>query len=330
MEEQYFIRRRGRVAGPYDYEVLMKMGKTGKLFKSDEVSEDQVSWSPAEETEFIPAKPVRPVRGPEPEPEPEPIYVSETPVTTAFGGSRPGPSVAPSTNKEWHYSYGDITFGPIKESELKQKFMTKEITTKTKVWTDGMADWEEADRVKTFIEFFKAIRIGGGGIADPMYIGNDDRLYATFMQRVGAEIIDAMVGCTISIAVYFATASFVSIFLVFLIGILGKNAENFVFEISAMGVLVGVILSFVSVMLYYVKPIATPKMATVGKSAMGIYVCKLDGSQLNFGVAFLRYLIKTITFSLFLGFGCLTVLFTGKKQALHDLMIETLVLQRVE
>ena len=329
MEEEYFVRRRGRVAGPYEYEVMMKMGKTGKLFKSDEVSEDQVSWSLAEETEFIPkTKPRATPRGPEPEP--EPVYVSETPVTAAFGGSRPGPSVAPSTNKEWHYSYGDLTFGPLKESELKQKFMTKEITTKTKVWTDGMADWEEADRVKTFIEFFKAIRIGGGGIADPMYIGNDDRLYATFMQRVGAEIIDKMVGYAIFFAVYFASTVFVGLFMGFIIGFLGKNVNNFMDEITLMGMLVGVLLSFVSVMLYYIKPIASPKMATVGKSAMGIYVCKLDGSQLSFGVAFLRYLIKTITFSLFLGFGCLTVLFTGKKQALHDLMIETLVLQRVE
>ena len=82
--------------------------------------------------------------------------------------------------------------------------------------------------------------------------------------------------------------------------------------------------------MYYIKPIASPKMATVGKSAMGIYVCKLDGSQLSSGVAFLRYLTKNINLFLFLHFGCLTVLFTGKKQALHDLMIETVVLQRVE
>ena len=316
MEEQYYVRRKGRVAGPYDFEVIMKMAKTGKLFKSDYVSLDQVSWSLAEDCDIIFPKP--------PKPPIDPPYVDPGPDPTG------GPPVGvPSTNKDWHYSYGDISYGPIKETELKQKFMTKEITTKTKVWTDGMADWEAADQVKTFIEFFKAIRIGGPGIAGPFY-PIDDRLYATFMQRVGAEIIDGMVGCTISIVVYFASTFFVGLFLGFLITVLGRNVDNFINEITVAGVLIGAILSFISVMLYYIKPIASPKMATVGKSAMGIYVCKLDGSQLSFGVAFLRYLTKTITYGLFLGLGCLTVLFTGKKQALHDLMIESIVLQRVE
>jgi uncharacterized RDD family membrane protein YckC len=313
MEEQYYVRRKGRVAGPYDFEVIMKMAKTGKLFKSDYVSLDQVSWSLAEDCDIIFPKP--------PKPPIDPPYVDPSPDPTG------GPPVGvPSTNKDWHYSYGDISYGPIKETELKQKFLTKEITTKTKVWTDGMADWEAADQVKTFIEFFKAIRPGIAGQFDPI----DDRLYATFMQRVGAEIIDGMVGCTISIVVYFASTFFVGLFLGFLITVLGRNVDNFINEITLAGVLIGAILTFVSVMLYYIKPIASRNMATVGKSAMGIYVCKLDGSQLSFGVAFLRYLTKTITYGLFLGLGCLTVLFTVKKQALHDLMIESIVLQRVE
>jgi len=312
MEEQYYVRRKGRVAGPYDFEVIMKMAKTGKLFKSDYVSLDQVSWSLAEDCDIIFPKP--------PKPPIDPPYVDPGPDPTG------GPPVGvPSTNKDWHYSYGDMSDGPIKERELKQKFLTKEITTKTKVWTDGMADWEAADQVKTFKDFFD-----GFGPRPDIFDPPDDRLYATFMQRVGAEIIDGMVGCTISIVVYFASTFFVGLFLGFLITVLGRNVDNYTTEITVMGVLIGAVWSFISVMLYYIKPIASPKMATVGKSAMGIYVCKLDGRQLSFGVAFLRYLTKTITFGLFLGLGCLTVLFTVKKQALHDLMIESIVLQRVE
>ncbi len=74
---------------------------------------------------------------------------------------------------------------------------------------------------------------------------------------------------------------------------------------------------------------SSTKRATIGKMAVGIIVTDINGNRISFGRANGRWWGKTISF-LILGIGYIMAGFTRKKQALHDIMADTLVLARPE
>ncbi len=74
---------------------------------------------------------------------------------------------------------------------------------------------------------------------------------------------------------------------------------------------------------------SSTKRATIGKMAVGIIVTDINGNRVSFGRANGRWWGKSISF-LILGIGYIMAGFTRKKQALHDIMADTLVLARPE
>jgi uncharacterized RDD family membrane protein YckC len=76
--------------------------------------------------------------------------------------------------------------------------------------------------------------------------------------------------------------------------------------------------------LYFALLESSAKQATVGKMALGIKVTDLHGERLNFARATGRYFSKIIS-GLTFGIGFLMAGFTEKKQALHDMIARTLV-----
>ena len=67
--------------------------------------------------------------------------------------------------------------------------------------------------------------------------------------------------------------------------------------------------------------------ATVGKRALGMVVTGVDGSRISFARATGRHFAKYISaIILFIGF--IMAAFTAKKQALHDMIAATLVVNR--
>ena len=66
--------------------------------------------------------------------------------------------------------------------------------------------------------------------------------------------------------------------------------------------------------------------ATIGKRIMGLVVTDLDGNRLSFLRALLRSLAKIIS-SIPFGIGFLIAAFTARKQALHDIIVKTLVVR---
>jgi uncharacterized RDD family membrane protein YckC len=71
---------------------------------------------------------------------------------------------------------------------------------------------------------------------------------------------------------------------------------------------------------------ASPVQATLGKRAMGIMVTTVSGGRLTIGMSFLRYLVGAgSACALFLGH--LVAFFSVRKQALHDLVADTLVIR---
>ena len=49
-------------------------------------------------------------------------------------------------SKEWYYSDSGNQAGPVTEQELKQKVLAGTVKRDTPVWSEGMADWSDAEK----------------------------------------------------------------------------------------------------------------------------------------------------------------------------------------
>ena len=78
--------------------------------------------------------------------------------------------------------------------------------------------------------------------------------------------------------------------------------------------------------LYYALLQSSSRQATLGQLALGIRVTDLEGRRISFARASGRYFATVLT-GLTFGIGYLIMLFTTRKQTLHDLVARTLVLR---
>lgn len=85
------------------------------------------------------------------------------------------------------------------------------------------------------------------------------------------------------------------------------------------------ILSLVINWLYFAYQESSPTQATLGKKVMGIKVTNLNGERISFLNATGRFFGKFLSGIIIL-IGFIMAAFTEKKQALHDMLASTLVL----
>ncbi len=78
---------------------------------------------------------------------------------------------------------------------------------------------------------------------------------------------------------------------------------------------------------YFAGMESSERQATIGKSAMGMYVADMNGQRISFLRATGRYFAKILS-ALILFIGYIMAGFTARKQALHDILANTLVLNR--
>lgn len=99
-------------------------------------------------------------------------------------------------------------------------------------------------------------------------------------------------------------------------------------RLAAGALLLGVALATLAALwLYYAGQESSRHQATVGKRALGLAVTDLQGHQIDLGRATGRFLGKFLSAIPFYG-GYLLAAVTRRKQALHDLMAGTCVVQR--
>jgi uncharacterized RDD family membrane protein YckC len=87
-----------------------------------------------------------------------------------------------------------------------------------------------------------------------------------------------------------------------------------------------VFLALLGSWLYYALMQSSSRQATLGQMALGIRVTDLEGRRVSFARASGRYFATVLT-GLTFGIGYLIMLFTTRKQTLHDLVARTLVLR---
>ncbi len=137
--------------------------------------------------------------------------------------------------------------------------------------------------------------------------------YAGFWRRFVAYVIDCIF---ISIVVLGAVTVVAKIF--------GVHTGNLLVNLSPK---VKVSIGILAHWLYWALMESSPQQATLGKMALGLRVTDLQGERLSFARASGRYFGKIISY-LILCIGFMMSGWTEKKQALHDIMAGTLVVQK--
>jgi len=136
---------------------------------------------------------------------------------------------------------------------------------------------------------------------------------AYFSDIVGKRIIAHIVDSAILLAIMLPLGFFMVLGAVATLGLL---AIPFAFAFLA--------LRFI----YYVSFTAGPRSATPGMRLLGIELRRVDGGRPDFLQAFLRLSIYYVSVALLTPLILLAVLFNDQRRTLHDLLSETLVVNR--
>ncbi len=91
-------------------------------------------------------------------------------------------------------------------------------------------------------------------------------------------------------------------------------------------ILILILISIVLTWLYSALMESSSKKATLGKMALGLIVTDSQGNKITFARASGRFFAKILS-GLILNIGFIMAAFTQKKQALHDIIADTLVLE---
>jgi uncharacterized RDD family membrane protein YckC len=138
----------------------------------------------------------------------------------------------------------------------------------------------------------------------------DASLYGGFWRRLFALLIDSVI---VTVGFYLLET---------LTGLLIPD-----FSLTSFGMICIQLLSLLWTWLYFAVTNSSTAQASPGKRLLGLKVTDLNGHRITFGRATGRYFAETLS-ALLLFIGYLMVLFTARRQCLHDLIANTLVPRR--
>ena len=262
---------------------------------------------------------------------------------------------------EWYYSDASRNrHGPIGAEELAALHASGVLQPDTLVWREGMGDW------KPWREMIPEVVYGSNAHApaastqameappsvstaadDGAYrpyaiaeaspyappqarVEENDKIvtggrvvYAGFWKRVAASIIDGFVTNALVYAVQ------IPMMMIFGVSMVGIGASDNPFA-SGAGIAVLGLIYLISIMIplmYFSWMHSSKNQASLGKMAVGIKVTRSNGERITFWRAFGRYWAQ-IPGALILGGGYVMAAFTERKQALHDIICDTLVVDK--
>lgn len=227
----------------------------------------------------------------------------------------------------WHYSKNGQSLGPVNSATLKQLAGSGQLLKSDLVWTDGMAGWMPAMKVKgLFVLAPETVSIPvareplwlGEPITPPDFSGSSIKhaqafgqtaplgvssaTFATGIRRAGAYLIDY--------AVYSVCIFFVEFVLILLMGPTTDYESR---------ILLNIVVPIAVFWLYTALMDSSVKQGTIGKMACGLFVTDLNGKRIGFGRASGRFFGMYLS-GLILCVGFFMCGWTAKKQCLHDIM----------
>ena len=249
---------------------------------------------------------------------------------------------------------GNVPAGPFTREQIAEKLRIGEITLTDLAFIDGLSQWTPLREVLTRVDGVApaaparesspppvrtaapvassqppavAAYSYAATMAPPTHL-----VYASFWARVGAHIIDNLI---VSIPFTFIWVMLFGAIIGF--GAFAQLAHQDPNAQAAAGVaMIGgiiffyitlVIGRFLAIWLYHAVLESGPHQATWGKRALGLKVTGVTGQRISFGHASGRYFSTFVT-NMTMGIGYLMVAFTDRKQALHDMIADTLVIKQ--
>lgn len=221
------------------------------------------------------------------------------------------------TDKLWHYvDAQQQKKGPVAASVIKEAYERGELGPGSLVWHAELPQWQ------ILSAHAEALGINLSKVAGPMLNGREIK-YANFFHRWAALMIDqwvlSMTALTvvtsIAVAVYFSAGiSF------------EKDPDTIaIFMVSSM---FAYMLLYISLSgSYHVYFETSSRRGSWGKQYLGLIVSTDQGEPLDKSTAALRWFSAALS-HLSQNIGFLIAAFTEKRQALHDFLAHTLVLER--
>lgn len=219
--------------------------------------------------------------------------------------------------------------GPYKEVDVRQWLRTGQVSAHDLGWYEGMADWQPLSSL-----FPDDVRAAPPAFTPPPvapYAGAAAAAtsdYAGFWKRVGAYILDGLVLWlpNLLLGSLFGANQAAEAYLQAKLAAgndpqLALQALETYFHAMGPALLAQTVLGW----LYFALCESSAWQATPGKRVLGLRVTDLEGRRLGFARATGRYFGKLLS-AFFLCIGFLMVAWTQRKQGLHDLLAQTLVL----
>ena len=220
--------------------------------------------------------------------------------------------------------------GPVTSDELKARFTRGELRADALVWQAGMAEWQPLRQAMplpapTSPAVEDPLPQTASIMAPGAAINRSDIAYAGFWRRVAAYQLDSFI---LGIASYVIILPFAMVMgLTSQQALLEQSDPTAIFRSMWPMLVLMYVLIFALQAVYFAWMHSRPAQATLGKMAVGIKAANADGSRISFGKGILRWLgliLSALTF----GIGFLMAAFTDRKQALHDMACNTVVVDR--
>lgn len=145
--------------------------------------------------------------------------------------------------------------------------------------------------------------------------------YAGFWPRVGAAVIDTVI-------VLLGAAFFTVLAVVIGVALVDEQTTEGEEAIAGVATAAALVSIFVGAWLYTALYESGEKQATPGKRLLGLIVADDRGRRISFARAAARYFSEAFLTGNTFGIGYLIVIWTAKKQTVHDLVCGTVVLRR--
>lgn len=246
---------------------------------------------------------------------------------------------------QWYYADASgQRQGPFTAEELESHVRHARLGQASLVWRDGLQEWQPLSSVATELDLQfdgpgAPVDVAGIPAADAPYTPPTADLasfqpvvaghivQAGLWRRFAASFIDGIVTTVISYALM------IPLMLVG-VGIMGAGGSDNPFATGAglASMLAIYPILFLAPCIYFGWMQSSSLQASLGKLAVGIKVARTDGQRIGFWRGFLRslaYLLFTmVTCGLGVLISGLMVAFTARKQAPHDMLCDTLVVDK--
>lgn len=248
----------------------------------------------------------------------------------------------------WYYAdAAHARQGPVDAASLVRLRLQGQLTWDSLVWREGMAQWQPMRELAAELaqaEDLAPARAGTAAAGDagqaapaspyapptaavtagPVVLAGAEVVHAGFWKRFAAMVIDGFVTAAASWAIQIPLLLAVGAAGAFSADALGGASLGIIVLSYGVGILLPLV--------YFAWMHSSSSQASLGKMAVGIKVCRGSGERIGFWRAFWRYIAYFATVALSLGIGGLvSALTTGlsqRRQALHDMICDTLVVDK--